>query len=185
MSTLAGVNHITVLTGELDRLAAFYEDVFGARKLMELPVPAPDGPGRHALIGIGGGAVLHLFELQRVAIPPARAMFGRGRIDHFALQVSDARTLERLRAELLKRGATDGTVTDFGVVRVLTFTDPDGHAVELAHWVGGTHPGGLDMSRASDDQLTARRAARAARDPTSRRGSDRPTGGFDEALRRR
>jgi len=32
MSPLAGVNHITVLTGDLDPLAAFYEEVFGAPK---------------------------------------------------------------------------------------------------------------------------------------------------------
>ncbi len=180
MSSLAGVNHITVLTGDLDRLAAFYEEVFAAPKLVELPVPEPDGPGRHALIGIGGGAVLHLFELGRVALPPARPMFDRGRIDHFALQVTDADALERLRAELLSRGATDGTVTDFGIVRVLTFTDPDGHTVELAHWVGDGDPGELDMSRASDDELIHRRATAAGRGPApathlSRNGS---TGDF-------
>lgn len=46
-------------------------------------------------------------------------------------------------------------------MRVLTFTDPDGHAVELAHWVGGVDPGDLDMTRATDDEWTALRAASA------------------------
>jgi catechol 2,3-dioxygenase-like lactoylglutathione lyase family enzyme len=155
MLSLAGVNHVTFLTGDLDRLALFYEEVFGARKLMQLPVPRPDGPGRHALIGIGAGAALHPFELSRTAPPPAQPMFQLGRIDHFALQVADAETFEQLRTTLLARGATDGTVTDFGVMRVLTSNDPDGHTVELAHWVGGD-PGDLDMSRASDDELFAR-----------------------------
>ena len=168
MSSLAGVNHITVLTDELDRLRAFYEEVFGARLLVELPVPEPDGPGRHALLGIGGGAALHLFELQRVATPAARAMFARGRIDHFALQAPDVGTFERLRVTLCARGATDGAVTDFGIVRVLTFSDPDGHPVELAHWAGGADLGELDMSRANDDELIARRSAAISRSPTSR-----------------
>jgi catechol 2,3-dioxygenase-like lactoylglutathione lyase family enzyme len=163
-----GINHITLLTGDLDRLAGFYEEVFGARKLVELPVPAPDGPGRHALIDIGGGAVLHAFELARIPPEPARPMFGRGRIDHFALQIAGEETFSRLRAELSARGVTDGTVTDFGVVRVLTFTDPDGHAVELAHWVGGTDPARLDMSRASDDELIARRATAGVRTAVGR-----------------
>lgn len=159
MSSLAGINHITVLTGDLDdRPAAFYEELFGARKLVELPVPEPDGPGRHALIGIGGGAVLHAFELARSAPPAARPIFERGRIEHFGVNVAGEETFARLRAELLERGVTDGAVTDFGIVRVLTFTDPDGHPVELAHWVDGTDPAGLDMSRASDDELIARRA---------------------------
>ncbi|MBV9049366.1 MAG: VOC family protein [Solirubrobacterales bacterium] len=160
MSRLSGVNHITLLTHDLDRLAAFYEEVFGARRLVELTVREPDGPGRHALIGIGGGAALHAFQLTRAAVPPARAIFERGRIDHFALNVNELETFERLRSELLARGVSHGRVTDFGIVRVLTFADPDGHAVELAHWVGGHDPVHLDMSRASDAELIARRPAR-------------------------
>jgi catechol 2,3-dioxygenase-like lactoylglutathione lyase family enzyme len=121
---LSGINHVTFLTADLDRLAAFYEEVFGARKLVELPLPEPDGPGRHALIGVGAGAALHPFELSRVELPPARRMFERGRVDHFALDVPDAETFERARADLVARGASDGRVTDFGVVRVLSFSDP-------------------------------------------------------------
>ena len=159
MSSLAGVNHITFLTSDLDRLVGFYREVFGARKLVELPVPEPEGPGRHALITVGGGATLHAFELSRTQPPPARPMFHRGRIDHFALNVGDADTFELLRDELLARGLTDGTVTDFGVMRVLTFVDPDGHSVELAHWVGANDPAELDMARATDEEIIARRAA--------------------------
>jgi hypothetical protein len=62
-----------------------------------------------------------------------------------------------LRSRLVERGVSDGEVADVGVMRVLTFTDPDGHTVELAHWVGGSYPSSLDMSRASDDELIRRR----------------------------
>ena len=48
----------------------------------------------------------------RIAPPSAAPMFQRGRIDHFALNVPDAETLEQLRNKLLARGTTDGTVTD-------------------------------------------------------------------------
>ena len=157
MPSLAGINHVTLLTSDLDRLVCFYGEVFGARKLVELPVPEPDGPGRHALIAIGAGAALHAFELSRTQPPRAQPMFGRGRIDHFALQAADPEMFERLRAVLIARSVTDGSVTDFGVVRVLTFTDPDGHAVELAHWIGATDPMEVDMTRASDDRLIASR----------------------------
>jgi hypothetical protein len=92
-------------------------------------------------------------------------MFERGRIDHFALQVGDVQTFERLREALLARGLTDGAVTDFGVLRVLTFEDPDGHSVELAHWVGSADPADLDMSRATDQEIMARRAT-ASDDPS-------------------
>ena len=166
MSSLAGVNHITFLTSDLDRLVAFYGEVFGARKLVELPVPEPEGPGRHALITVGGGATLHAFELSRTQPPPARPMFHRGRIDHFALNVPDPETFEQLRTKLVARGSTDGTVTDFGVMRVLTFTDPDGQSVELAHWVGARDPGEIDMSTASDEERTAQRTAASTELPS-------------------
>jgi catechol 2,3-dioxygenase-like lactoylglutathione lyase family enzyme len=60
-ASLSGVNHIAFLTNDLDRLSQFYEQVFGATKVVELPIPEPEGPGRHALISIGGGATLHAF----------------------------------------------------------------------------------------------------------------------------
>ncbi|MBV9914905.1 MAG: hypothetical protein JO153_00260 [Solirubrobacterales bacterium] len=123
-------------------------------------MPEPDGPGRHALIGIGGGAALHAFELARAALQSAQPMLERGRVDHFALHVADRETFERLRAHLVARGVSDGTVTEFGIVRVLTLTDPDGHAVELAHWDGGVDPADLDFSRATDAELIARRPSR-------------------------
>jgi catechol 2,3-dioxygenase-like lactoylglutathione lyase family enzyme len=149
------VNHITLLPRDLDRLAASYEEVIGARRLVELQ-PEPDGPARHAGIGIGGGAALHGFEHAWVAVAPAQAMFERGRIDHFTLNVAEVETFARLRSDLLARGVSDGSVTDIGVVPALTFTSQDGHAVELAHWVGGPEPVNLDMSGASGAELNAR-----------------------------
>jgi catechol 2,3-dioxygenase-like lactoylglutathione lyase family enzyme len=60
VSELSGINHVTFLTAGMDRLAAFYEEVFGARRIVELPVPEHDG--RHALIEIGAGATLRCSE---------------------------------------------------------------------------------------------------------------------------
>jgi catechol 2,3-dioxygenase-like lactoylglutathione lyase family enzyme len=154
---LSGINHITFLTDDLDRLVLFYDDVFGARKVVELPVPEPEGPGRHALIAVGGSAALHVFELEKQRAPEPAPMFSRGRIDHFALHVADTEAFDRLRSVLIERGVTDGRVTDFGVTRVLSFQDPDGHVVELADWVGGASPLEIDSARATDDELIARR----------------------------
>lgn len=67
------------------------------------------------------------------------AMFDRGHIDHFALNVSDAEIFEELRRRLVKAGATDGTVTDFGITRNVWFEEPDGMGYEIAIW-GGRQP---------------------------------------------
>jgi catechol 2,3-dioxygenase-like lactoylglutathione lyase family enzyme len=48
--TLRRVNHIAFLTRDLERLCRFYEELFEARTVVELPIPPPEGPGRHALI---------------------------------------------------------------------------------------------------------------------------------------
>jgi len=156
---ISGINHIAFLTSDLDRLTGFYEELFGARKVVELPIPEPEGPGRHALIAVGAGATLHVFEFAKIPPPAERPMFQRGRIDHFALNVADAETFERLRAALVAGGSSDGVVTDFGVMRVVSFSDPDGHTLELAHWVGGGDPIDLDMAKATDAERAAQRAA--------------------------
>jgi len=63
---ISGINHIAFLTSDLDRLTGFYEELFGARKVVELPIPEPEGPGRHALIAVGAGATLHVFEFAKI-----------------------------------------------------------------------------------------------------------------------
>jgi catechol 2,3-dioxygenase-like lactoylglutathione lyase family enzyme len=162
MQRLGGVNHVTFITHDMDRLVTFYEEVFEAHKLMELPVPQLNG--RHALIDVGGGTVLHPFEIPGSGQPgPGQPMFGRGRLDHFALQAPDNETFESLRERLVARGVSDGAITDFGVMRVLTFMDPDGLDVEIAHWVGGTDPAEIDMARATDEALFRGRADAAAK----------------------
>lgn len=147
---LSGVNHIAFLTSDIDEMVSFYEEVFGASKIVDLAIPDPANPGRHVLIDVGGGAALHAFQFADHLPGRLQPMFQRGRIDHFALNAADEATFERFRAALVARGVSDGTVTDFGVMRVLSFTDPDGHALELAHWVGGSDPSDLDMSTATD-----------------------------------
>ena len=58
-------------------------------------------------------------------------MFGRGRIDHMALQASSLENFEELRRRLMERGAADDFVTDFGPILSVFWTDPDGLECEL------------------------------------------------------
>ena len=58
-------------------------------------------------------------------------MFERGHIDHLALAAADAATFEALRRELVRRGASDGEITEFGVGRSVYFEDPDGMGCEV------------------------------------------------------
>jgi catechol 2,3-dioxygenase-like lactoylglutathione lyase family enzyme len=134
MITLNGINHVALLTRDLDAFLEFYCGVFDGDVLFDLD----DDGLRHAGVDIGGGAFLHPFEArdnEHAAGSPE--LFGRGHVDHFALAAASAESFEALRRRLVDRGASNGTVVDFGAVRAVGFVDPDGHEGELALWTGG------------------------------------------------
>ncbi|HEY6625216.1 MAG TPA: hypothetical protein VIX85_15365 [Acidimicrobiales bacterium] len=58
-------------------------------------------------------------------------MFGRGRIDHLALQAASIEAFETIRDRLIARGAADAFVTDFGPMLGVFFRDPDGLECEV------------------------------------------------------
>jgi len=58
-------------------------------------------------------------------------MFGRGRLDHLALQAASIEAFDEIRGRLVERGASDGFVTDFGHILSLFFRDPDGLEAEV------------------------------------------------------
>ncbi len=121
---LAGINHVAVLTADTDRLTAFYGDVFGAT------VDWDDRPGdgfRVTLLKVGPTAELNVFEISgneeaQKQVP----MFGRGRLDHLALEASSLDAFDTIRERLMACGASDGFVTDFGHVYSVFYRDPDG-----------------------------------------------------------
>ena len=87
---------------------------------------------RHSLLGLGPQSFLHAFERPGSAHGHGSSnLFERGHIDHLALAAADAATFEALRGELVRRGASDGEVTEFGVGRSVYFEDPDGMGCEV------------------------------------------------------
>ena len=58
-------------------------------------------------------------------------MFGRGRLDHLAVQAASLEAFETIRDRLMARGAADDFVTDFGPMLSLFFRDPDGLECEV------------------------------------------------------
>ncbi len=121
---LSGFNHVAILTDDLDRLEQFYCDVFGVTDVFDMQFDDV----HHRLLRVGDLSVLHTFEM---AAPPPSPTFSRGRVDHLALNVAEHDEFERMRQRLIDVGASDGGVTDFGVLLSVGFTDPDGLACEL------------------------------------------------------
>jgi catechol 2,3-dioxygenase-like lactoylglutathione lyase family enzyme len=123
MALTVGPHHLATATADMDRLIEFYERVFDARVVADM---REDGL-RHVFIDLGGGFLLHPFEIPGLHVPQGELeMFKRGRIDHLALRAATAEDFWDLRERIYRAGASDGQVTDMGPLLSAGFNDPDG-----------------------------------------------------------
>ncbi len=129
MRLLDGIEHLTLLSDDLDRLAEFYERVFDAKKTLDLTEKGL----RHIFLELGPITVLHPFQiLNGPTLPPAPGkMFARGRIDHFALSAPSEEAFREIRRRLEAEGAAARPVRDTGTAWIMDFHDPDGLYVEV------------------------------------------------------
>jgi catechol 2,3-dioxygenase-like lactoylglutathione lyase family enzyme len=129
VSLVAGVHHVTFLTEDIERLTAFYERVFDARKTLDM---TEEGV-RHVFIEIGPTTVLHPFQiLDGPPLPAAPgAMFARGRLDHFAMLAPSEEAFRELRRRIESEGAADGDVRDMKTAWIMGCLDPEGIYLEV------------------------------------------------------
>ena len=129
MELLNGINHVAVLTGDLDRFVEFYSRVFDLDVVFSETTPA----FRHAILRTGPDSWLHPAEIpgnsHGAAIP---AMFARGHIDHIALTAASRSAFATIRQRLVECGACNGAVEDLGAFHAIWFEDPDGMRGEVA-----------------------------------------------------
>ena len=138
-----GINHVAVLTADTDRLIEFYSGVFEATVDGEMRVP--EEGMRLTFVKVGPTSELNVFEKEGNHEATKQVpMFGRGRLDHLALQAADLDAFDTIRARLIDRGATDGFVTDFGQVLSVFFVDPDGLEAEVCVGNPDAVPGAIN-----------------------------------------
>ena len=126
---LTGINHVATLTNDTDRLHAFYREVFDATVFADFS----PGPGmRLSFIELGTTTALNVFQIDgNDEANRQKPDFGRGRIDHLGLEAASQEAFDEIRRRLMRAGATDGFVTDFGVAISVFFRDPDGLECEV------------------------------------------------------
>ena len=125
---LAGFDHVAVLTADLRRFVRFYEDVFGA----EVEGGLSEDGLEMVVLRIGPTSEINVFQIDgNVEAFNQTPIFGRGRLDHFAFRAVSLAQFDEIRDELMRRGCTDGFVTDFGHVLSVFFRDPEGLELEV------------------------------------------------------
>jgi catechol 2,3-dioxygenase-like lactoylglutathione lyase family enzyme len=135
MPVTIGFNHVATMTADLDRLVRFYTEAFGGELTFEMDA-AGDHP-RMAIIDLGGGAALNVFEVDKDSIIGERRTIGaRGAIDHFGLAVDSHATLVSLRERMVGAGAEIGEIQRLGGEWSLFFRDPDGMELEVCAHAG-------------------------------------------------
>ena len=129
---LRGINHVGLISNDLDRLQEFYKKIFDAEVVRDgAEFPNGEGP-RLSIIKIGEWSELNVFQIDGNSEADRQTpMFGRGRLDHLALQADTIETFEEIRRRLMEAGAADDIVTDFGSMLSLFFRDPDGLECEV------------------------------------------------------
>ena len=128
MSLLAGIDHVAVLTSDLEAFCAFYEDVLGAKRESGME---EDGL-RMVVLRVAPQSELNVFQVEGNTESTRQVpMFGRGRLDHFAFRAASIEAFDQIRDRLIQRGCTDGFVTDFGHVLSVFFRDPEGLEAEV------------------------------------------------------
>ena len=125
MTLSSGCHHVATVTPDLDRLIAFYTEVFDAE--VDLDMSEPGDHTRHALIALGGGFFLHPFQFAEGHGPaPTQDAFA-----HVCIAFDDMSAFEIARRRLVERQASEGRVRDFGRIKICSFTDPDGRGCEI------------------------------------------------------
>jgi catechol 2,3-dioxygenase-like lactoylglutathione lyase family enzyme len=137
--TWQGVNHLALVTPDMDATVRFYAGVLG------MPVVATTmaGPMRHYFFEMSPGNTVAFFEVEGAETfakgagsPTDRAI----QLDHLAFNLPDEAALVQLQARLRAAGSEVTEIVDHGFLRSVYFTDPNGIALEATHWVHGTDP---------------------------------------------
>jgi catechol 2,3-dioxygenase-like lactoylglutathione lyase family enzyme len=149
-----GVNHLALITQDMDATVRFYVGVLGMRLVATIGTPE----FRHYFFELGQGNTIAFFEYadapsqpfsKPAGIPDARA----AQFDHVAFDLVDEEALEDLRTSLREAGADITRVVDHGFLRSVYFTDPNGIALEASYWV--TDPTGHADLSFDDERLFA------------------------------
>lgn len=132
MPITTGINHVALLTTDMDLTVSFYEAVFDAS--VTFTMEATDEHPYMKIMDLGNGGALNIFESTAEAmIGDRRRIGGRGAVDHFAFATDSRQSLELIAARMRDAGAQEvGEIQVLGgSEHSLFFRGPDGMELEV------------------------------------------------------
>ena len=134
-----GINHLVLVTNDMEKTVRFYRDVLGVRVVATLAGEVGGQRMRHYFFSLGPGSCLAFFEWPDVELPPRKdsGVPASGRqFDHVSIGVDTEETLVRLQQRAREAGVPASDVVDHGVARSIYFEDPNGISLEFSVWAG-------------------------------------------------
>ena len=131
-----GINHLALITTDMDATVRFYHGTLGARLVATIGTPE----FRHYFFEFGPQCTVAFFEYTDAHIEPFKKAAGTpdsraAQFDHLALNLPDEDALIDLQHRLKIADCEVTDVIDHGSVRSVYFTDPNGVALEASYWI--------------------------------------------------
>jgi catechol 2,3-dioxygenase-like lactoylglutathione lyase family enzyme len=131
-----GINHLALITTDMDATVRFYHGVLGARLVAHLG----NESFRHYFFEFGPQNTVAFFEYRGIELEPFAKPAGipdprAVQFDHLSFNLPDEEALLALRDRLKRAGCEVTDVVDHGFIRSVYFTDPNGIALEASFWV--------------------------------------------------
>ncbi|HUQ39400.1 MAG TPA: VOC family protein [Acidimicrobiales bacterium] len=129
-----GVNHLALVTPDMDGTVRFYHGVLGMRLVSTLRA----GPMRHYFFEIAPGNTIAFFEWKggkTFSKPAGIPIDAAIQFDHLSFNVADDEVLHELRTRLKSKGCEVTDIVDHGFVHSIYFTDNNGIALEASCWI--------------------------------------------------
>ena len=141
-----GINHLAMVTNDMDKTIRFYRDVLGMQLVGALG-STPDTPRyRHYFFETGPNSTIAFFEwpgmVEEFHKPAGVPTGGRVQFDHISFDVESEEALLELQDKLAEAGVEVTRVVDHKFIHSIYFTDPNGIALEASVWI--TNPTGKD-----------------------------------------
>ncbi len=131
-----GINHLALVTDDMDATTRFWHGVLGA----EIVATVGNEHFKHYFFRVGSRQTVAFFEYKGQPLEtfskPAGIPYppGASQFDHLSLDLSDEAALEHLQRRLKEHDCEVTDVVDHGFIRSIYFNDPTGIALEASYW---------------------------------------------------